>query len=196
MSASMSNHIFLNLSIALKWDGQENIDEICSLVKADIEFLMEDKETVVVSCLPDHSQATAFAQARSTSTDLSSVEQVQTSISFLSSGGDVATVLARYFLTLPRVKKGGPEWRAINESVNGYPRGLPSLYGKLVLTDGIHGIVIHNVERDLQPGERHRWSQIMVKNFIPDEWGKFDACFEIPTVKKDTALEAALDQFN
>lgn len=195
MSASVSNHIFLNLSIAIKWDGEESIDEICSLVKADIEFLMEDKETTVVSCSPDLGQATAFAQARSNSPDLSSAEQVQTSTSFLSSGGDVATVLARYSLTLPRVKKGGPEWRGINECVNGYPRGLPSLYGKLVLTDGIHGIVIHNVETNLQPGQRHRWSQIMVKNFIPDEWGRFDACFEVPTVKKDTALEAALDQF-
>lgn len=194
MSASSMSNIILNLSLSLEWEGEEDLNEICSLLKADLEYLLEERKLYVISCQPDTSQAIAFAQAqKSSSVALSSTEeQVQTSTGPLSSG-DVAAVLGQYSLTLPKVKKGGPEWRTPSNSIYSYPRGLPTLYGKLVLTDGIHAIVVHDTEKNILGG-RHKWSQIMLKNFMPDDWSQLDS-FVIPQQKPDSKLESILEDF-
>ncbi len=183
--------IFLNLSIAIVEDISRPIDEIISYVRNDIEFFYKDRQGKVFSCVLDREQALEFGRAQT-----NQVEVLTPAVNAFSA--DVAAVLDLYGLTLPKVKRGEPEWRVPKEPLWGHVQGLPSLQGRLVLTNGIKAFVIQDSERNIS-GSQMRWADVHFDFFVPNKPEEVESFLpNLPRklAKKDTKMEESLMQFD
>jgi hypothetical protein len=148
---------FLNISLCI--DSEEPLDEIVRQVKQDIEYFYEDRQGVVSHITWDRDMALQFLQARNDN-GLSIEVLTPQRYAF---PADVTAVLALYNWTLPKQKKGVPEWRVVD--VLGEVNGLPNLRGKVVLTNGIMAyLVLGNIHNNGQT----KWAWIHWDSFVPD----------------------------
>lgn len=178
---------FLNISICIK--SNEDFEQLFEGLREDMKFMWGERGLEIFSIAWDRDQALAFVHRQ---TDGVQAKVLTREVTCLSS--DVATVCERFNLTLPKGKKGEAEWRTPlpDKQVYGRSRGLESLYGRLVLTNGIHAIIVNE---NTSPT---RWCTIMFDNFIPDDQGVMEE--SLPglqrKVKEDTRLADAFDFCN
>lgn len=151
---------FLNISICIK--SNEDFEQLFEGLREDMKFMWGDRGLEIFNISWDRDQALAFVRKQ---TDGVQAKVLTEGVTCLSS--DVAAVCERFNLTLPRSKKGEADWRTPmpDKQVYGRSRGLANLYGRLVLTNGIHAIIVNE---NTSPA---RWSTIMFDNFIPDDQG-------------------------
>ena len=116
------------------------------------------------------------------------VERVEV---YLSPSDDVSAVLGLYNLTLPKVKKGQPEWRVPPVPCYGEVEGLPGMRGRLVLTNGITGILIK--DDGVLPSRVQPWFTVHYDRFIADKDETLPADLPKPTGK--TKREAGVSKF-
>jgi len=127
---------FLNLSIAVESDAE--LDTLYVDLKDRMEYLLEDIKLQVFHITWDREQALRFVRGRSHTIEV--LTKARGSCPPLASS--VATVLAQYNFTLPKQKKGAPEWKVPKGPCFGEIEGLPGLRGKVVLTNGIKAFLV------------------------------------------------------
>lgn len=155
------------LRISLLVDSNEPIDTIREALTSDLECSL-DNACKVVNITHDRDLATAFVQERGSRTDHQVLTKQESSLSF-----DVATVLAHYHLTLPKSwqKKGAPPAKVPQHQLSGEIQGIPSLRGRIVLTNGIMAFMVR---------EDGRWNYVHWNHFIPDDPDLIDSTLPKP----------------
>lgn len=149
---------FLTIHLSISTD-----EPLTLAVSEDLRYAIQTSEVFptgaveISSITPDSDSQAAYTRGLSTPITLLNPSP----ITFTK---DVSTLLERHSITVKQSKRGEPEWRVINDCW-GEPLGLPGLRGKLVLTNGIHAIVLVGYAGEEKP----RWAQIMFGNFIPDK---------------------------
>jgi GAF domain-containing protein len=159
---------FLNISLAIESDLP--LDELQQKIKADLEYCYEAEKGTVFSITWDREQALAYTRACA-ATSITPVKEPPCEHSL-----DVIEIMKRYNLTLPKAKRGEPPFRGC--SVIGEVNGLPTLRGKVVLTNGIKAFLIVGVN------DTHHWADIHWDSFIPDDLNSIPADIEIPQPKE------------
>jgi hypothetical protein len=152
---------FLNISLAL--ESTEPLDQLCSDLHERLEYLLEEDKCKVFSVSWDRDQALAFLQAQN------GVPHINLSPEPAPLASDVAAVLARFNLTLPKQKKGAPPWRTPKKKCIGNVQGLPNLRGELVLTNGIQAYIVQDVEQATVKLGRCKWAEVHYDWFLPDD---------------------------
>lgn len=154
--------IYLNLSIMVESD--ESLDTTIEAITEDLNYFLGDNHNGgVIHCTWDREAALASNKANLAKEkailDLQREQAMEES-------EQVATVMARYNIQLPRLKQGQPEWRVPTGPCYGQSRGLNNLRGELILTNGVMAILIIGYSG---AGERAKWVQIHYENFIADK---------------------------
>ena len=158
--------IFLNLSICVRASG--SLDEVQAELKDRLECLLDDIDLTVFSCKWDREQALAFVRASApTPRPVESTDPSQSNA--------VAAVLARYNLTIPKTRLQDPPWRVPSGNCWGEIEGLPTMRGKLVLTNGIKAFIVR---------EDGYWWDCHYDWFIPDRVETLPDGLEAPKGKK------------
>lgn len=174
------------LKIHLLVDSPLSLDEVKEALSADLSLSL-DSACHVVNILHDRELAAAFVQEQSARTAPEVLTPLVPSLA-----EDVAAVLERFNLTLPRLKKGEPEWRCPKGQCYGEIRGLHTLRGELVVTNGILGILIVGYSHNFKCS---RWAQIHYDNFIPDDLSTLPSDLPPPSrkVRQVKEVEAFAD---
>jgi len=181
--------IFLNLSIMVESDDE--LDAVQEAVKYDLDKALEIWSGGVLALSWDREMALQ--------SNLQALDQHKQSIDLqreqaLEESEQVANVLARLNLVLPKTKYGHAEWRVPNGVCYGESRGLQNLRGELVLTNGVTGILVLGYAN-----ERAKWVQIHFDNFIPDRVETLPTGLtpktKEPKERVDHKLMAALEGF-
>lgn len=169
---------FLNISLSLESDLP--LDQLYNDLSDRLEYLLSEDNAKVFSITWDRAQAIAFVQAQTVQTVEENCPLAPT----------VAAVLARFSFALPKEKKGAPRWRVPKGECWGEVEGLPSLRGKVVLTNGIIAFLVR------QDGH---WTNIHWDWFLVDKEETLPEGVENPKgrglAKKDSKLEAAFADF-
>lgn len=166
---------FLTLQLSISTD-----EPLTLAVSEDLRYAIQTSEVFptgsveISSITPDSDSQAAYTRGLSTPITLLNPSP----ITFTK---DVSTLLERHSITVKQSKRGEPEWRVINDCW-GEPLGLPRLRGKLVLTNGIHAIVLVGYAGEEKP----RWVQIMFNNFIPDKTESLPLELRRVVVEEDT----------
>ena len=179
---------FLNVSLAVESD--EPLDILQAGLHTDIEYALEEYQCKVFSVTPDREQALRYLQARKCDNITVLTPQVA---SPLPQG--VAAVLAEYNWTLPKQKKGEPEYRAV--SVVGEVHGLPTLRGKVVLTNGIMAYLVIGVTNN---NSMSHWCTVHWDSFVPDDLSDLPEDLAAPELdkvvkKRDKKMEESFAGF-
>lgn len=99
---------------------------------------------------------------------------------------DVSLVAERFNITLPKVKKGGPEWRLPLGPCWGQVSGLPGIRGKVILTNGVSAILIPEAAWNSKKDEQvKQWVTIHYDWFIPDDPMDLPAGMHQPKERKE-----------
>lgn len=172
---------FLNLSLSI--NSNLPLDELFLDIKDRIEFLFNEEGCAVFSVTYDREQALAAMRAGAANS-ITPVKEPRPEHS-----DDVVEVMKAYNLTLPKAKRGEPPFRCVN--VIGEVCGLPTLRGKVVLTNGITAFLIIGV------GSTHHWAPVHWDTFIPDDLNSLPDDLPIPQPKERKAkkLEKGLEEF-
>ena len=172
------------LRISILVDSPLDLAEIREALTSDLECSL-DEACKVVNITHDRDLAAAFVQERSSRTEHQVLTKTEPSLSF-----DVATVLAHYHLTMPKswLKHGAPPAKVPQNQIYGEIQGIPSLRGRIVLTNGIMAFLIR---------EDGRWNYVHWNHFIPDNIEMVDADLPIPTKRAvvDTKTEICFADF-
>ena len=166
------------LRISILVDSDEPLDAIREALSADLDNSL-DGNCKVVNITHDRDLASAFVQERGSRTDHQVLTKIEPSLSF-----DVATVLAHYHLTMPKswLKHGAPPAKVPQNQIYGEIQGIPSLRGRIVLTNGIMAFLIR---------EDGKWHYVHWNHFIPDNMEMVDA--DIPQPMKRTSVDSKLE---
>lgn len=173
---------FLNLSISV--DSDLPLDELYSELKERLEYFLEEEKGTVYHISYDREQALAAMRAGAAQ-QLTLVKPPEPEHS-----NDAIEVMKRYNLTLPKAKRGEPPFRGC--SVIGEVCGLPTLRGKVVLTNGIKAFLIVGV------GDTHHWADIHWDSFIPDDLNSLPTDLPIPEQKahkRTSKLDKGMEEF-
>jgi hypothetical protein len=141
------------LRISLVVDSEEDIDVVREALSSDLECSL-DGVCKVVNITHDRELANAFVQAQCAGMHEVLTPQVP------SLSCDVATVLGHYSFTLPKQKKGEPDWRVPKKKLFGEIQGLHTLRGEIVLTNGIIAFLVR---------EDGCWYNVHWNHFIADD---------------------------
>lgn len=141
------------LRISLLVDSPEDLDLVCDALTNDLDCSL-DGVCKVVNITHDRELAKAFVQEHS-SDELKVLTPVVPSLP-----RDVAGVLEQYSFTLPKQKKGAPDWKVPKNALWGEIQGLHTLRGKIVLTNGIMAFLVR---------EDSKWYSVHWNHFIADD---------------------------
>ncbi len=182
--------IYLNLSIAIQ--TEEPLEVAQDGVVADLEYHLEEQwKAKVLHCTWDR-----LAALEQTNRELTAAKTVldHQRDQALEESQQVAAVLQRLNITLPKTKYGHAEWRVPTGPCYGESRGLSNFRGELVLTDGVSGIMVLGFASD-----RAKWVQIHFDNFVPDKAETLPKGLtpnpRVPKEQVDAKLLAALEHF-
>lgn len=166
------------LRISLLVDSSLDLDTIREALTNDLECSL-DESCKVVNITHDRELAAAFVQERSSRIEHEVLTKTEPSLSF-----DVAAVLAHYKLTLPKtwLKHGAPPPKVPQNQIYGEIHGIPSLRGRIVLTNGIMAFLIR---------EDGRWNYVHWNHFIPDNAEMIDS--DLPQPVKRTSVDAKVE---
>ncbi len=172
---------YLRISILVNSD--EQLDTIREALSSDLELSL-DGACKVVNITHDRDLAAAFVQERSSRIEHQVLTKSESSLSY-----DVATVLAHYSLTLPKswLKHGAPPPKVPQNQIYGEIQGIPSLRGRIVLTNGIMAFLIR---------EDGRWNYVHWNHFIPDDMDQIDSDIPQPMQKTRVDSKTELDFMN
>lgn len=172
------------LRISILVDSNDPLDTIREALSSDLELSL-DGACKVVNITHDRDLAAAFVQERGSRTDHQVLTKTEPSLSF-----DVATVLAHHNLTMPKswLKHGAPPAKVPQNQIYGEISGIPSLRGRIVLTNGIMAFMVR---------EDGGWAYVHWNHFIPDAPDQIDNDIPQPMRKArvDTKLEDCFAEF-
>lgn len=162
------------LRISLVVNDPSDLDTIREALTNDLECSL-DGACKVVNITHDRELAAAFVQERGSRTDHQVLTKTEPSLSF-----DVATVLAHHNLTMPKswLKHGAPPPKVPQNQIYGEISGIPSLRGRVVLTNGIMAFMVR---------EDGKWHYVHWNHFIPDNVEMVDA--DLPQPMKKTSVD-------
>lgn len=165
------------LRISILVDSAEDLDTIREALTNDLDNSL-DGVCKVVNITHDRDLANAFVQAQSSRTEPQVLTKEESSLSF-----DVAAVLEHYKLTLPKtwLKKGAPPIKVPQNQVYGEIMGLPTLRGRIVLTNGVMAFMIR---------EDGKWHYVHWNNFIPD---RHDMITDLPQPTRRTSIDSKVE---
>lgn len=172
------------LRISILVDTVLDLDAVRDAITADLDNSL-DGVCKVVNITHDRDLAKAFTLEQSSRTE----HQVLTRSSEPLLSNDVAAVLGYYKLTLPKswMKKGAPPVRVPPTPLWGAIEGLPTMRGKIVLTNGIMAFMVR---------EDGKWDHVNWDHFIPDSPDLIPSDLPIvKKVKKDTKIEEFFAEF-
>jgi hypothetical protein len=141
------------LRISLIVDSEEDLEIVREALTTDLELSL-DESCKVVNITHDRDLAKAFVVERS-----AGMHEVLTPV-VSSLPVDVAAVLQQYSFTLPKAKKGEPDWRVPKNQLWGQIQGLHTLRGRIVLTNGIMAFLVR---------EDGMWYSVHWNHFIADD---------------------------
>lgn len=172
------------LRISLVVNDPSDLDTIREALTNDLECSL-DGACKVVNITHDRDLAAAFVQERGSRIDHQVLTKTEPSLSF-----DVATVLAHYNLTMPKswLKQGAPPAKVPQNQIYGEIHGIPSLRGRIVLTNGIMAFLVR---------EDGHWRYVHWSTFVPDQPELIDTDIPQPMRKArvDTKLEDCFAEF-
>ena len=142
------------LRISLVVESDEPLEVVREALECDLDNSL-DGVCKVVNISHDRDLASVFVTERSSRNEHQVLTPVVPSLST-----DVAAVLSRYSFTLPKQKKGQPDWRVPKKALYGEVNGLPGLRGEVVLTDGIKAFLVRG---------DGSWCDIHWNWFVPDD---------------------------
>lgn len=156
------------LRISLLVESDTPIEEVREALSADLECSL-DGVCKVVNISHDKELASVFVQAQSAGT----AHQVLTpQVSSLPC--DVAAVLEHFNFTLPKARKGEPEWRVPKKKLFGEIQGLHTLRGEVVLTNGIMAFLVRG---------DGAWYNVHWNHFIADDLDALPDDLPVPQPK-------------
>lgn len=166
------------LRISLLVDSSLDLDTIREALTNDLECSL-DESCKVVNITHDRELAAAFVQERSSRIEHEVLTKAEPSLSF-----DVAAVLAHYKLTLPKtwLKHGAPPPKVPQNQIYGEIQGIPSLRGRIVLTNGIMAFMVR---------EDGKWNYVHWNHFVPDNMDMVDQ--DLPQPMRKTAVSSKLE---
>lgn len=166
------------LRISILVDSPLDLDTIREALTTDLELSL-DEACKVVNITHDRDLAAAFVQERSSRTEPEVLTKQESSLSY-----DVAAVLAQYHLTLPKtwLKHGAPPPKVPQNQIYGEIQGIPSLRGRIVLTNGIMAFMVR---------EDGKWNYVHWNHFIPDNVEMIDS--DLPQPVKRTSVDAKVE---
>jgi hypothetical protein len=186
-------HMKYIIDLKVEVISDEPLSKVAEALFADFQYALSEGD------FPTSRLSSSFAPTRNlsapedTTTEVCAPPVEPTSESVTDSrpavGDDVAAVLERYNLTLPKQKKGWPEWRLPLASCYGSVYALPSMHGKLVLTNGVLAYIVC---MDNVPEVRCKWAQIHLENFVPNNVESEKA---LPYPKPERKSKAKADPF-
>jgi hypothetical protein len=162
------------LRISLLVDSDEDLTIIREALTNDLDLSL-DGSCKVVNITHDRELANAFVRERSSRTEPEVLTKQESSLSF-----DVAAVLEHYKLTMPKswLRKGAPPPKVPQNQVYGEIQGLPSLRGRIVLTNGIMAFMVR---------EDGKWNYVHWNHFIPD---RHDMIADLPQPTLRTRVDS------
>lgn len=172
---------YLRISIIV--NDPSDLDTIREALTNDLECSL-DGACKVVNITHDRELAAAFVQERGSRIDHQVLTKTEHSLSF-----DVATVLAHYNLTMPKswLKHGAPPPKVPQNQIYGEIQGIPSLRGRIVLTNGIMAFMVR---------EDGKWNYVHWNHFVPDDVELIDQDLPQPVRKTTVSSKLELDFMN
>lgn len=172
---------YLRISIIV--NDPSDLDTIREALTNDLECSL-DGACKVVNITHDRELAAAFVQERGSRIDHQVLTKTEPSLSF-----DVATVLAHYNLTMPKswLKHGAPPPKVPQNQIYGEIQGIPSLRGRIVLTNGIMAFIVR---------EDGKWNYVHWNHFVPDDVELIDQDLPQPVRKTTVSSKLELDFMN
>lgn len=169
------------LRISLIVDSNEPLDLVREALTNDLDNSI-DGVCKVVNISHDRELASVFVSEQSAGMHEVLTPQVP------SLSCDVAAVLGRFAFTLPKSKKGEPDWRVPKKKLFGEIQGLHTLRGEVVLTNGIMAFLVM--------GEK-KWASVHWNHFIADDLDALPDDLPQPfrMSKADKRIEADFAEF-